>query len=190
MTLTKKQPMLYPGMKSSGVEFFVFEDEMNFIANGEIKPILNAPFSILQLTKEEILKNSEVDAALKIMHPTSELKRLIQFLECRYGGLDYNPDIKDNQFGEPDYWDCPKRPNCEFNGLICKAPKYKGSELTLLDIKLTKLLVTSATNETIADMLNLAFGSFHKHKQSLYAKFGGIQTKQELALIAKSLNLI
>jgi len=197
MTLTNKQPTLYPGMLSnaSEVEFFVVEDEMNYIANGKVNSIANAPFSIIQLTKEEIAKDSEAEAALIHWYPKSEFKRQVQFLKCRYGGLDHSADMKDNQFAEPDYWDCPKRDTCPFNGVICKLPKYNGNQLTAIDIKLMKLLSTTATNEVIADTLNLAFGSFHKLKQALYSKLGDspntpIQTKQELALIAKSLNLI
>ena len=113
-----------------------------------------------------------------------------QFLKCRYGGLDFSADIKDNHFQEGDYWDCPKRATCAFNGIICKAPTYNGQKLSPIDIKLMKLLSTNATNEVIADALNLALGTFHKLKKALYVKLNNIQTKQELALIAKSLNLI
>jgi hypothetical protein len=189
MTLTK-QPALYPGMNCSGVEFFVVEDEMKYITDGEIKSTSKLPFSIIQLTQEEIEKNAELDAALKEWHPNSQFKRQNQFLKCRYGGLDYSADLKDNQFQEGDYWDCPNRSSCKYNGIICKAPKYKGASLNAMDIQLMKLLSTTLTNETIAANLNLAFGSFHKLKQALYSKLGDIQTKQEVALIAKSLNLI
>ncbi|MDN3665589.1 helix-turn-helix transcriptional regulator [Algibacter miyuki] len=192
MALTNNQPTLYPGMMASAseVEFFVVEDEINYISEGKINSIANAPFGIIQLTKEEIAKDPEADAALKEWHPNSEFKRQVQFLKCRFGGLDYTADMKGNQFGEPDYWDCPKRATCPFNGVICKLPKYQDSQLTSIDIELMKLLSTTYTNEVIADKLNLAFGSFHKLKQALYSKLGDIQTKQELALIAKSLNLI
>ncbi|MGJ8760352.1 MAG: helix-turn-helix transcriptional regulator [Polaribacter sp.] len=189
MTLTNQKNTFYPGMISSGVEFFVVEDEMNFISEGEIKSTRKLPYSIIQLTQEEIKKDAAADAALNEWHPASEFNRQNQFLKCRYGGLDFSADIENNQFKDGDYWDCPKRANCKYNGIICKPPKYNGSQLNTLDISLMKLLATTLTNETIADTLNLAFGSFHKLKQSLYAKLG-IQTKQELALIAKSLNLI
>ncbi|WP_341221894.1 hypothetical protein [Polaribacter atrinae] len=195
MTLTNQKNTFYPGMISSDVEFFVVEDEMKFISEGEIKSTRKLPFSIIQLTQEEIEKDAAADAALNEWHPESEFKRQNQFLKCRYGGLDFSADIEDNKFKDGDYWDCPNRSTCKYNGIICKPPKYNGVSLNIIDIKLMKLLSTTLTNETIAAMLKLPFGSFHKHKQSLYAKLGDspnnpIQTKQEVALIAKSFNLI
>lgn len=190
MTLTNPQPTLYPGMLDKGIEFFAVESEMKFIANGKIKCTTKLPDSILQQIAQEISKNKEVEAALIEWHPNSKFDQQNQFLKCRFGGLDVSADMENNQFKEGDYWDCPNRANCKFNGLICKAPTVNGQELTPLEINLMKMLATTLTNETIAIELNLPFGSFHKHKQALYAKLGNIQTKQENALIAKSLNII
>lgn len=189
MTLTNQQPTLYPGMICSGVEFFAVESKLKFISDGKIECISKLPFSIIQITQEEIAKNDQVSEALHEWHPNSKFDRLIQFLHCRYGGLDHAADMENNHFKEGDYWDCPNRKTCKFNGLICKAPIYNGNMLTPLDIKLMKLTSTTLTNETIADHLDIPFGSFHKFKQTLYAKLG-VQTKQEVALIAKSLNII
>lgn len=190
MTLINNAPSLYAGMNCSGIELFAVESEMKFIADKKVQSILNLPYGIRQLTQEEINKDEAVKHALQEMHPNSVFDQQNQFLQCRYGGLDFSADIKNNQFQEGDYWDCPKRATCAFNGIICKAPTYKGQKLSPIDIKLMKLLSTNATNEVIADALNLALGTFHKLKKALYAKLDNIQTKQELALIAKSLNLI
>ena len=193
MTLTpqqKQQPALYPGMDCEGIEFFTVEGRRKFISEGKVACTSKLPFGIVQLTNEEIKKDPLVEKALFEWFPESEFERQNKFLECRYGGLDFSADFENNSFKEGDYWDCPNRANCKFDGLICKKPSYNGVELNPMDINLMKLLSTTLTNETIAATLNLAFGSFHKFKQSLYAKLGNIQTKQEVALIAKSLNLI
>lgn len=191
MTLRNQthQPALYPGMNCKGTEFFTVESEMKFITNGKVDTMLNLPYSIRQLTKEEIKREPAVEQALLKMHPTSEFNRENQFLKCRYGGLDFSADIKDNKFTEGDYWDCPNRGKCPFNGIICKAPTYNGQKLTQVEINLMKLLSTNAINKVIAETLLLADGTFHKLKKELYKKLN-IQTKQELALIAHSLNLI
>ena len=97
--------------------------------------------------------------------------------------------IENNKLKDGDYFECPKRATCKFNGVLCQAPKHKGNSLTEIEIKLMKLTSTVQTNETIAINLELALGSFHKLKQALYEKLG-VQTKQEVALIAKSLNII
>jgi DNA-binding CsgD family transcriptional regulator len=191
MTLTQQsQPALYPGMNCNGIELFTVESKMKFIANGKVDEIINLPYGIRQLTKEQIKREPAVEQALLQMHPDSQLERENQFLQCRYGGLDFTADIKDNKFKDADYWDCPKRSTCPFNGIVCKAPSYNGIALNALEVNLMKLLSTNATNEVIAETLQLALGSFHKAKKALYKKLGNIQTKQETALIAKSLNLI
>jgi len=192
MTLTNtNQPTLYPGMNCKGVEFFAVENEMKFIADAEIKCITKLPFGIIQLANEEIDRHPEVSEALQEWFPTSKFARVYQFLQCRYGGLDHTADFENNQFKDGDYFHCPKRATCKFNGILCKAPQYNGASLTAMDIQLMIHLSGNLTNETIADLLHIPFGSFHKYKQALYKKLGpNMQTKQEVALIAKSLNLI
>ena len=189
MSLTKQTPSLYPGMLCNGVEFFAVESEMKFIANGSVQSLTNLPFPIVQLGNEEIEKDPEVEKALLEWHPKSSFSRLKQFLQCRYGGLDHSADLEDNQFKDGDYFHCKKRSTCKYNGIICLQPKYNGQSLTSLEISLMQKLSTNLTNEVIAEQLSLAYGSFHKYKQILYEKLG-VQTKPEIALIAKSLNLI
>ena len=191
MTLTQpKQPALYPGMNCDGMEFFAVESEMKFIADSEIQCISKLPYSVIQTGNEFIENNEELKDALYELHPSSQFARLNQFLSCRYGGLDHSADFANNEFKEGDYHHCPKRVTCKFNGIICTPPKYNDNALSSLDIQLMILLSGNHTNETIADDLEIPLGSLHKHKQYLYEKLGGVQTKQEVALIAKSLNLI
>lgn len=192
MTLTNQnQPNVYPGMlRGTGIELFTVESEFKMISDGKTTDFTEFPFNIIQLLEEEIAKDKEVKMALLDWYPNSKYRRIEQFGKCRFGGLDFKADIINHQLQEGEYWDCPVRANCPNNGVICKAPTYNGETLNALDIKLMKLLSTSLTNEVIAEELNIPYGSFHKHKQNLYAKLGNIQTKQENALIAKSLNII
>ncbi|WP_271406602.1 helix-turn-helix transcriptional regulator [Tenacibaculum soleae] len=189
MSLTNQKPSLYPGMLCNGVEFFAVESEMKFIANGEVKPILNLPYQIVELGHEHIDKEPDLLKALQEWHPNSKTSQFNQFLKCRYGGLDYSADLEDNQFKDGDYFHCSKRSTCKYNGVICLSPKYKGKKLTAIEIKLMQLLSTNLTNEVIAEKLTIPYGSFHKYKQVLYEKLE-VQTKPEIALITKSLNLI
>ena len=191
MIQTKKQPNVYPGMLNSSVEFFAVESEMKFMTNSQVKCISQMPQDLKELCDAEIEKDAEVSVALLKWHPASKSKRRKQFLICRYGGLDFSADIDNNQFLKGDYWDCPSRGTCPFNGVICQDPRYNNVSLMPIDVSLMKALSTNLTNEAIADQLNLALGSFHKYKKQLYAKLGvHVQTKQDVALIAKSLNLI
>ncbi len=189
MTLTKTNTKLYPGMNGSGIEFFTVESEVKVISGGKIYNFTELSFPIIQLLREEINNNKVLKMALLDWHPKSEFSRLEQFAKCRFGGLDFEADIKSNQLQSGEYWDCPIRANCANNGLVCSAPKYNEQELTPIDIALMKHTSTSETNEVIAEKLFLPLGSFHKAKKILYDKLC-VQTKQEVALIASRLNII
>lgn len=189
MTLTNN---IYPGMVDTQgeVEFFTYLGGVKAIQNGKIKDFTELHFGIIQLLEEEIEANKKVKMALLDWHPTSKYARLEQFTKCRFGGLDFKADIKKGVLQKGEYWNCLQRENCINNGIICNPPMFNGVTLSPLDIKLMKLMATSYTNEVIAEMLQLPLGSFHKYKKALYSKLGNVQTKQEVALIAKSLNFI
>jgi DNA-binding CsgD family transcriptional regulator len=189
MTHSQTNNALYPGMIDNKVEFFAVEGGMKFIKDSEVQCTTKMPYSLIQLGYEEIAKEPEVEKALQEWHPNSKFNQLQQFLKCRYGGLDFSADMENNQFKEGDYWNCPSRKTCPFNGIICKAPKVNGHELTVLEIDLMILKSTNKTNQVIADELNLAFGSFHKASKILYQKLG-VQTRQEITVKAHELNLI
>jgi len=188
MTLTNSK--LYPGMNDSGLEFFTVESEVKIIQNGKISAFTELSFAIIQVLKEAISKDKELKMALLDWHPNSEYNRLEQFAKCRFGGLDFTPDIKNNKLQKGEYKECPLRATCPNNGIVCKLPSFNGIELELNDIKLMKLLSTDLTNENIAEQMGVPFGSYHKIKKALYQKLGNVQTKQEIAIIATRLNLI
>lgn len=187
MTLTNR---IYPGMLDRAIEFFTVESEGYFIQKGQIKCFNEMSYGVYAIVKNHISKDHVLTRTLKTWHPDNETEQVYQFLKCRYGGLDFKADIKDNKLQDGDYWECPKRATCSFNGIVCKAPQYNGHNLTSLDVKLMKLLSTNETNESIAQQLHIPMGSFHKSKKILYEKLGNVQTKQEITKINMSLNLI
>ncbi|MDR6844475.1 hypothetical protein [Flavobacterium granuli] len=180
---------LYPGLADSCIEFFNDQEETKVIQNSKVFPLDEASFSVIQILDEEIEKDPLVKSHLMAMHPDSKIKRTKQFVSCRFGGLDYQGDIKDGKLQEGEYWECPLRGNCKSEGILCKLPSYNGQQLQLQEVKLLQLTATNKTNDVIAEELNLPLGSFHKAKKYLYEKLG-IQTKQEGAMISIFLNLI
>lgn len=187
---TTTQPQVYPGMLCQGIEIFKTDEGTKVISSGTVMQFHDIPSPIYQVLKENMIADQQAHAVLKQWYPESELKQLEKFSECRFGGLDFTPDIIDNKLQDGEYHDCPFRNNCKGNGIVCKSLKYKGEALSNQDIELLRLLSTNATNEAIAEDINISFGQFHKVKKELYTKLGHIQTKQEATLIAVSLNLI
>lgn len=179
----------FPGMGDSAIEFFISEKETKFIQHGKVLPFSQTPFNVIKLLDEAIHADININFELHDMHPNSNLKRIEQFARCRFGGLDFVGDIKDNQLQEGEYHECSKRGNCKSEGILCKLPSYNGEKLSSQDIKLIQLLSTSKTIELIIYEMELRPGTFHKIHNILYSKLG-VQTRQEVTKIAYLLNLI
>lgn len=179
----------FPGMCDSGIEFFISDKDTKIIQHGKVMPFSEISFATLKILEQAIRADININLELHDMHPTSKIKRIEQFARCRFGGLDFEGDIKDGQLQEGEYHNCPKHGNCKSEGILCKLPSFNGQNLSSQDIHLMQLLSTPKTNDVIADEMNLPMGSFHKAHRQLYDKLG-IQTKQENTRIAFSLNLI
>lgn len=180
---------MYPGMEGSATEFFLSGNELKIIQNSKILPFCEISFATQQILKEAINEDVDAKLALHDMHPTSSIKRLEQFAKCRFGGLDFQGDIKEGQLQDGEYWPCPNHGNCPHEGILCKLPTFNEQRLTKQDVLLLQLTATNKTNEAIGDTMNLPMGSLHKAKKYLYEKLG-IQTKQEGVIISIFLNLI
>ena len=180
---------MFPGMICSATEFFISDNQVKIIQNSKILPFCEISFATQQILKEAINEALDVKLALHDMHPSSNIKRLEQFAKCRFGGLDFQGDIKDGQLQDGEYWPCPNHGNCPHEGTLCKLPVYNEQRLTKQDVQLLQLTATNKTNEAIGDAMNMPMGSLHKAKKFLYVKLG-IQTKQEGVMISMFLNLI
>lgn len=180
---------IYPGMNCHGLEFFLLNGDFKIIQNGTIKSFNEIPYQVSQLLEEHIQAHTEIENALIEMHPESRIKRIEQFAKCRFGGLDYEADIKDNVLQDGEYWPCPLHGSCKHEGTLCKLPIVNGQRLNMNDVKLIQLSATNKTNEVIAEEMELALGTFHQLKKYLHEKVA-VQTKQELTRIGVFFSLI
>ena len=187
--MTTTQSRLYPGMVNTDVEFFKTEDGLKLMSSGKILKFKELPVYLFKILKDKLHSEPKALKILQKWYPNDEMLQLEKFTECRFGGLDFTPDIKDNVLQEGEYHDCPIRHKCKGDGIICQSLRYNGHVLSQQDIKLLRLIATSHINEVIAEMLGISLGMFHKVKKALYSKLN-VQTKQEATLIAVDLNLI
>lgn len=180
----------YPGMLCDSVEFFLHEDSFKALQSGTVKDFNELGYSTIGILEEAIVADPQVADALMELHPHSNMMRIEQFAKCRFGGLDFHGDIRNGILQDGEYWPCPKRGSCAYEGTLCKLPTFKGERLTQQEILLMQLTSTDKTNDAIASELDVPLGTLHKIKNHLYKKLGDIQTKQEVAVIASFLNLI
>lgn len=184
------QDKIIPGMIDNSIEFFTADDgRMKYVHQGKVNCISELPFAYNHLIKDEISNNPEIEKHLFQFHPDSEIKRIHQFISCRFGGLDYQGDIKDNQLQQAEYRPCELRGHCKSEGILCKLPVINGHELSSTEIKIIQYSTSDMTNDVIADKLQLCFGTLHKMKKSIYKKTN-VMTKQALTKIAHRYNII
>lgn len=180
---------VYPGLLCNSLEFFRDGFTTRFFSDGRVRTFSELPSYYVDIIREYISQHADIDTALKLFEPDSEVKRLEKFCECRFGGLDFKADIKDGVLQDGDYWECPVRDICPGANIVCKPLTYNGHVISVIEIKLIRLLATDFTNEVIADELSLAQGTLHLFKKNLYQKLD-VKTKQELTLIGVELNLL
>jgi DNA-binding CsgD family transcriptional regulator len=178
-----------PGMTDLSVEFFNDNGQIKIIKNGQILPFTEISFYEMEIIKKEIEKDTHVLSALKEMQPDSEMKRIEQFVSCRFGGLDHTGDIVDGVVQDGEYWPCPFHGTCKHEGTLCKLPIANGQRLVKEEIQILQLTATDKTNDVIAEELGFCLGTFHKFKRLLYEKLN-ILTKQEAAVFAFINNII
>lgn len=179
----------FPGMLDQSTEFFVYEDKLKVIQHGNIKDLSDLPLQTIEILKQEMKADKEVNLALHDLHPTSKFKRIEQFITCRFGGLDFNSDVQDGKLQDGEYWECPKRGSCPHEGVLCKLPVVNNERLTKTDVQLMQLSSSEITNDVMAETIGMPFGTLHQAKKQLYKKLG-VQTKQRCAIIANKLGII
>tara|TARA_R100000306_G_C4366297_1_gene137800 strand:- start:229 stop:795 length:567 start_codon:yes stop_codon:yes gene_type:complete len=180
----------YPGLFGPDVEIFNHPDQgLKILSDGQVKPFSQAPFALIAILLEKMEAEPESKKILEQWHPGSSMKQVHQFAGCRFGGLDYEADIKDNQLQDGEFHPCPHRGGCSAEGILCKMPIINGTRLTLQVVKLMRLLSGTDTNEVIAEKMDLPLGTYHLLKKQLYATLG-VQTKQEVALISRNLTIV
>ncbi|MAR57230.1 MAG: hypothetical protein CMM93_08615 [Rickettsiales bacterium] len=180
----------YPGMLNTGIEFFKHDNNVNLLHNGQTVPFSSTPYAVMKIVEEALEADTQAKQVLEQMVKGSRYNVTEKFVWCRFGGLDFTSDLEDGMLQDGEFHACDQRGKCPGEGIVCKMPIYKGTRLTKQMVHLMALLCTTMTNETIAYTMGLPFGSYHQLKKKLYSTLGGVQTKQEVALIARSLNVV
>ncbi|WP_162926924.1 LuxR C-terminal-related transcriptional regulator [Flavobacterium psychrotrophum] len=180
---------VYAGILCDNVEMFNDGKKLQVLRGGRRTSFNDLPFAYIQLIREAVAKNPDIDRHLKLMHPESEMKRIEQFAICNFSGLDFTPDIQNGQMQEGEYWNCPKRGVCPAEGIVCKPLSYQGQSLLGTEVVMMKLLTTDKTNDVIAEEMKLPKGTWEVMRTALYRKLE-VTTKQEITIIALRLNII
>lgn len=183
-----------PGGILEGTEFFtVFsasgESEAMCIHGGHRYELSGMPAAQREVLTAAINSRPALKRDIAAMVGNNEEAMLNQFVMCRYGALNNEPDIAcDGTLSEPEYVPCRKRGTCPFEGKVCSMIMFSpGILLSRSETEIFKLVALPDKN--IADQLNLSVETVKKHFKNIRIKTG-LNTKIEMAVWATQKGII
>lgn len=178
------------GMCDNNLEVFVHDRILKASYNGKIQNFSSLPEEIITVFLDDMLANPTAIKSMRAMGKADINEMLKQYVSCRFGGFDSNPDyIDENRRLQPEYWDCGNRNACPYEGKLCELVKVGDTYLTKREIMVIKAITTGLPDKTACDNLGVTEQTFAVHKRNIYAKLG-INCKTELMTFSIKNNIV
>lgn len=182
--------MLPPGLEDSGVEFYVHENDIKCLHGGMRYVWGEFPKWIVDRIEQDMLEHPEAIQALLAWDIRQSDEQMRQYIICRFGGFDNEPDISaDGTIDYTEYFDCGRRGNCAQEGKLCSTIKAPNGYLTKQELAVLKLVAQNYMNKQIADMLCISEETVSSHNQNIQAKLG-VDNKLGMASWAIMKNIV
>ncbi|HCU46189.1 MAG TPA: LuxR family transcriptional regulator [Sphingobacterium sp.] len=190
MNISKIVQNLPAGLEDNGVEFYVFDNDIKCLHGGQTYMFGKIPDWILERVAIDMLQNQTALKALVDWDLTQRDEMLRQYIICRFGGFDGEPDIDaKGNIDYTEYFDCGRRGNCAHEGKLCATIKVANGYLTKQELNILKLVAIGKMNKEIADQLNISEETVSTHNQNIQRKLG-VDNKIEMASFATRKNII
>ncbi|HUW07850.1 MAG TPA: LuxR C-terminal-related transcriptional regulator [Williamwhitmania sp.] len=178
------------GLCDNNLEVFMHEGILKASFDGKIQLFDDLPEDIKTIFLDYMLENPTAIKSMHSMGKSDINEMLIQYVSCRFGGFDNNPDLNpETQKLLPEYWDCGHRNACPFEGKICEMVKVGDTYLTKREIMVIQEIALGFPDKNAADKLHISELTFVVHKRNIYAKMG-INSKTELVTFAIKNNIV
>ena len=179
-----------PGLEDNGVEFYVYNNDIKCLHDGKIFRWGEFPNEIIDRIEQDMLDNPKaIDALIEwdINQPEAMMR---QYIICRFGGFDNDPDIDSNgKINHTEYFDCGRRGSCAQEGKLCATIKAPNGYLTKQELEVLKLVAINKMNKEIASLLNISEETVSSHNQNIQSKLG-VDNKLGMATWARRKNII
>ncbi|WP_231489864.1 response regulator transcription factor [Pedobacter sp. Leaf170] len=182
MLNSRNHSKLIAGLVDKGVEFFVHQNEIKCVHDGKTFTYEEFPQWIFDKISDDMLSNPEALKSLAKWENLSQEDYMRQYIYCRYGGLDTEPDISvEGELSYAEYFDCGLRGTCNYEGKLCCTIKVANGHLTKSEIEILKRIDKSY--KIIADELFVSTDTVSGHIQNIMKKTE-LNNKVELAIFA------
>lgn len=176
------------GIIDKSVEFFVHDNEVNCMHDGQRYVYSEIPKPIIDRIETDMLQYPEALKALTQWENLAEFEYVRQYIYCRFGGIDAEPDIDVNGgIHHTEYFDCGLRGKCKYEGKLCCSIKVDNGILTKTEMEVLKHI--NMPDKNIADIMHISEHTVNSHTQNIRIKTGKT-SKVELAFLARDLGII
>lgn len=190
MNISKIKQHLPPGLEDNSVEFYVHENCIKCLHKGVKYSWGEFPEWIIQKIEDDMLVHPDAIKALLAWDIQERDEMIRQYIICRFGGFDGNPDISNSgDIDYVEYFDCGRRGNCSQEGKLCSAIKVGEDYLTRQELNVLKKVASGKSNKVIAAELILSEETISSHNQNIQRKLG-VFTKIEMATWAVKRNIV
>ena len=166
----------------NNIEIFAEGTGLYALYQGEKMLFKNLPDNILDIFREEMLRNKKAFKTLCEKNHNQPENILSQYVWCNYGGFNIQPDLE-NTILTPEYWDCGKRGKCPYEGKICLCHKEGDAILSKREIEIIKLIASGLADKEIADKLCVSYHTITTHRQNIERKLDA-RSKVDVAIWA------
>ncbi|MFD2163710.1 response regulator transcription factor [Paradesertivirga mongoliensis] len=181
---------LPPGLVDNAVEFFIHQHEIKCLYLGNVYTFDQLPEFVVAIVEQDMLSNPKAMQALASWDITDPLEQMRQYIACRFGGFDNNPDISTKGEVLPaEYVDCGRRGKCPYEGKLCNSIQLPHGLLTKREIEVLKEIGLGSYDKEICEKLSITQDTLRTHKEHISTK-AGIERKPALAVLAYKLGLI
>ncbi|WP_432714397.1 response regulator transcription factor [Pedobacter sp.] len=190
MNLVDHNQRIPAGIVDGSVEFFIFQAEIMCMYNGKRYSFDDFPSEVIAIVNAEMEKDPIAIACLIAWGMVDLATQMRQFIACKWGGYDSNPDISpDGKIQPAEYIECGRRGMCPYEGKLCSSIKLQHGILTKSEVAVLKCLGECLLDKEIADKLNISEHTLRHHKDSICRK-SGLERKPALVGLAYKLGLV
>lgn len=178
------------GIEGPGIEIYRNEKfEVFFLQEGIRRPFAELPNDIRDLLRTELESDPQAKASLYNLLGTDDDELLLEmFAGCRYGNLDYTPDVIGGILNK-EVPSCPLVKTCSSFGKLCLLPETKEGPLTRIEYFTAVCIARGLQAKEIADVQCKSEATVRTHTQRIHAKIG-VNNNLEVASWAHKVKLV
>lgn len=178
------------GLVDESAEFFIHQDDIKCLYQGKVHLYDEIPAHIMDAVEADMMAHPKALEALAKWDITDADAQIRQYIYCRFGGFDGNPDISsDGKAHHREYFNCGKRGECPFEGKLCPSLKVANGELSKREIDVLRLIGLGRMDKEICEELGIALDTLRSHKDNIKLKTGQ-ERKTAQGVLAHRLGII